>query len=67
MDFGTFNMRHTEQGPMLGFLKYFRPKYWRKNPFCLKHWLLMRKIDHKIGFHEKRQFFRPKIGENHRK
>jgi hypothetical protein len=53
------------QGPMLRFLKYFRrnilQKYWR---FWLKTKLNYEKIDHNIGFREKRQFFSPKIAEN---
>jgi hypothetical protein len=54
----------TGQGPMLWFKKYFRHKIWRKNcRFLLKILLVNAKIDSNIGFLEKSQIFRRKLGK----
>jgi hypothetical protein len=54
----------TALGPMLWFFKYFCRKIRRKNwRFWLKTKLNYEKIDHNIGFWEKRQFFRRKLSK----
>jgi hypothetical protein len=49
---------------MLWFLKYFRQKFLQKNwRFWLKTKLNFEKVYHNIGFWEKRQFCRRKLGK----
>jgi hypothetical protein len=48
-------------------LNIFAEKISKKWSFWLSTKLIMKKIDHNIGFREKRQICLPKIGENRRK
>jgi hypothetical protein len=50
---------------ILWFLKYFRRKIWQKYwLFCSNYCLFLQKIDHNIGFWEKRQFFAENWGKS---
>jgi hypothetical protein len=50
-------------------LKIISLKYLLKKlaVFCPNYCYLLQKFDHNIGFREKRQFLKPKIGKNWQK
>jgi hypothetical protein len=61
---GKNSVNLVNLGPMLWFFKYFFRKNQRKKwRFCLKTKPNFEKVDHNIGFGEKRRFFRRKLAK----